>query len=151
MNRADESLGLAAVTQSPAGRVDARRERRFRNDTAVPDGFQQIVAADHLVAIDNEEGDEVEDLRLDRNRRFGSAKLAPVRIENEILESKVHEDLPRGRCRAATIADRGRRENHALLKEISRRSQGLRAPPGAGFSDPSERRASGKGGWRPPT
>jgi hypothetical protein len=56
----------------------------------VPDLVDQLVLADHPVAVLHEMNDEVENLRFHGNRNLLAAQLAPVGIEKVVPEQKLH-------------------------------------------------------------
>ena len=66
----DQPLLLAAVADRPARSVDTAGKRRIRHDPAAPDRGEQIVLADDTLAILHEIDEQIEDLRLDGNRRY---------------------------------------------------------------------------------
>ena len=49
------AYGVAIVADGNAGRIDAARQSRFRNDPPVPNSRQQVVPAHHAVAVSNQE------------------------------------------------------------------------------------------------
>src|SRR5262249_57596038 len=91
---ADEALLLAAIADGAPGGVDAARERRVGHDSPVPHPSDQVVLADHAVAVANEKNNEVEDLRLDRDERAFATQLAPVGIKNMVLHKKHQLTAP---------------------------------------------------------
>jgi hypothetical protein len=56
----------------------------------VPDLVNQLVLADHPVAVLHEVDNEIEDLRLHGNGNLLAAQLAQVGIEQVIPEQKLH-------------------------------------------------------------
>jgi len=86
----DQALLYAVVADRGAGRVHAAAERRFRDDAAVPDRGEQVVAADHAIPSPDEELQYVEDLGLDRDKTVALAQLAPVGIKDEVCEPVKH-------------------------------------------------------------
>ena len=117
---ADQPLLVAAVAQRAARGVDAGRQRRFRHDTPVPDGVEQLVLGDDTLALADEVADEVEHLRLDRDDRAPATQFAASRIEREILEIKCHN------ASAATHAT-NRLEIARINVSSSRNQDGLKA------------------------
>src|SRR5262249_61972423 len=77
----DQALLLAGIADRRAGGVHRRAERRFRDDPALPDHAPQIVPADHPVAMLDQAGDEVEDLRLDGDGAAAALELAALRAQ----------------------------------------------------------------------
>jgi hypothetical protein len=91
---ADEALLLAVVADGAPRGVDAARERRFGYDAPVPYPSDQVVLADHAVAIADQKSEEVEDLRLDRDERAFGTQLAPLEIENVVSEKEQQAVAP---------------------------------------------------------
>ena len=92
-DRADKTKALAAqgfdqALSPSAARAELMREVRANseNDSSVPDRSHQIVLADDAVAAMNEEGEKIEDLRLDRDQFGPAAQFAPTAIEHIVLE-----------------------------------------------------------------
>ena len=56
----------------------------------MPDLVDQLVLADHPVAVFHQVDDEVEHLRFHGHRNLLPAQLAPVGVEKVILEQKLH-------------------------------------------------------------
>src|SRR5262245_20442192 len=50
-DRTDRVLLLAVVTDRLAGEIDVARECRFRDDSPGPDGRQDVILADHTLAV----------------------------------------------------------------------------------------------------
>ena len=50
-HRADQPLNLTAVTYSPTCRADTAGKGRFGDDPAAPNRRQEVVPADHAVAV----------------------------------------------------------------------------------------------------
>src|SRR5262245_22397182 len=85
-DRPHQLLLIAAIADRLAHRIDAAVEGRIRNNPATPYGRDQIVLADHAVAILDEIDQEIENLRLDRDDRAARAQLPALRVEHKILE-----------------------------------------------------------------
>ena len=82
----DQTLvGPAVANRGPDG-INSRVQCRFRNDPAAPDRGNQVVSADHPVAVANKEFEDVKDLRLDGDEVGIPTQLAPIRIQRVILE-----------------------------------------------------------------
>ena len=94
-DRADQGLPLAAVADRLARGVDAAGERRFGDDAAVPDRGDEIVLADHAVAVFDQEDQQIEDLRLQRNQRAVPPQLAAIGVKCMICKEKLHDGLAR--------------------------------------------------------
>ena len=77
-DRADQPLLFTIVADNAACGVDPAGECRFGHDPPAPDRSQQIVLADHPIAVADEENEQVEHLRFDGQQRRPLAKFAPV-------------------------------------------------------------------------
>ena len=93
--RMNEVLIVAAVAQRPPRSTDARAERCLRDETTLPNGFDQLILAHDSVAMLDEVNDQIEDLRLDVNNHAGSPQFLPGDIDFETCEAEVRND-PRG-------------------------------------------------------
>jgi hypothetical protein len=60
-----QPLLLATVTNGTPRRINAAVERRLRNDPFLPDRGEQVVLADHPLAVADQVGKKIEYLRLD--------------------------------------------------------------------------------------
>jgi hypothetical protein len=76
------------------GGVDAAGEGGVGHDTAVPDAGDQVVLADHALAVADQEQQQVEDLRLDRLELALAAQLTSVGVENVVFEEKQQVCAP---------------------------------------------------------
>jgi len=92
--RPNDRLCRAAVANRPACGVDPAVYRRIRDDAPAPDMRDQIVFADDAFAVLDQIGDEVENLRFERDRHTIARQLAPLCIELVVAEAKPHL-LPR--------------------------------------------------------
>ena len=92
---ADQALLFAAVADRLARGVDAAGQRGVRNDPAAPDRGDQIVLADHAVAVLHQIDQQVEHLRLERDQIGAAPQLAPVGIKYMIFKVKLHVACPR--------------------------------------------------------
>src|SRR5262249_27667299 len=77
-----------------ARRAALMRLASVGHDTPVPHPRDQVVLADHAVAVANQKNNEVEDLRLDRDERAFATQLAPVGIKNMVLEEEQQLAAP---------------------------------------------------------
>ena len=66
--RLDQPLPFAGVADRAARRVDPIEQRGLRDDAPAPDRGQQIILADHAVAVPDQVNEEIEDLGLDRHQ-----------------------------------------------------------------------------------
>ena len=77
---ANQALLMAVVADRVTRRIHPCAQGGFRDSAPLPDGRQHIVPADHALAIADEVFQKIEHLWLDRDRRAGAAKLAPVAV-----------------------------------------------------------------------
>jgi hypothetical protein len=95
--RLDQPLLLPAVTDCCAGGVDAGREGRFRDDASVPRRSDQVFAADHPLAVCDDIGKEIKNLRFYLNQLAITAQLAPIPFQVKIFEEKQQLDCSRAK------------------------------------------------------
>ena len=93
----DQTLRLAAVSNRAAHRVDARRQRCFRDYAPLPDGLGQVGLADHAGAVTDQQLQKIEGLWLDRDKNSRAAQLTPACVESEIFEPAEHRPGPAAR------------------------------------------------------
>ena len=71
----------AVVAERPAHRVDPGRNCRFRHDQPAPDPPQEVVLADHAVAVLDEKGQQVEDLGFQVDKLGAATQFAALDVE----------------------------------------------------------------------
>src|SRR5260370_1821885 len=64
MQRANETLVVAAVAERAPGRADARAQRRLRDDASLPNRLEQLVLAHDSIPVSDELNKKVEHTRL---------------------------------------------------------------------------------------
>jgi hypothetical protein len=79
-------LTFAIITDRAADGIDSRAQRRFGNDPTGPDGGNQVISADHPVAVADKVFEDVEDLGLNGDEAGIPTQLAPICIQSEIRE-----------------------------------------------------------------
>src|SRR5215510_1497961 len=89
-DRTDQVLLFAVVTDRLAGEIDVARECRFRDDSPGPDGRQDVILADHTLAVLHQIHEKVEDLRSNRNQLGPTHQFAPLDVERIVSEQKLH-------------------------------------------------------------
>jgi len=94
MERANEGLVLAVVTDGAPRRTDTRAECGLRNDTAMPYRFDQLILAHDSIAVSNEIDQQIKYLWFDRNNHAGASQLLSRHIDFEIREVEV-QSMPR--------------------------------------------------------
>ena len=65
----------------------------FGDDAPVPDRGDQIVLADHAVAVFDQEDQQIEDLRLQRKQRAVPPQLAAIGVKCMICKEELHDGL----------------------------------------------------------
>jgi len=83
---ADEVLPLAVVTDGLSHAIDPAGQVGFRNNAPAPHRRDEVVLADHAVAIFDQVDQNIENLRLNRNNRAACAQLAALAIERIIVK-----------------------------------------------------------------
>ena len=86
---ADQLLILAAVANGLARRVDAAGECRIRHHASSPDRGEQIVFADDVVPVSEQINQEVEHLRLDRNKLTAPTQFSSISVKHMIFKDKL--------------------------------------------------------------
>ena len=89
MQRANETLVVAAIAERAPGRADARAQRRLRDDASLPNRLEELVLAHDSIAVADEVNKEVEHLRLDVNDRAGAPHLLSCEVDLEIGEAEI--------------------------------------------------------------
>jgi hypothetical protein len=100
----DQALLLAIVPDHLARGVDVAGEGRFGDDARTPDLLQQIVLADDPVAAHNEIGEEIENLRANRDRLGLPQQFPAVEIKHKVGEQELHFGAP-----TSCVASRAKR------------------------------------------
>ena len=77
-------LLLAVISDRGSGAVDTGSQRRFRNNPSLPDGRNEVVFADHVLAVADQVLKQVKDLRGDGDEVTVATQLAPIRVERAI-------------------------------------------------------------------
>src|SRR5215467_4252877 len=78
----NEPLLLAVVADRVSRGIDPAVQRRVRDDPSSPHQFDEIIAADDAVAAFQQVNQQVEHLRLHRNRFIATAKLSKTGIKD---------------------------------------------------------------------
>ena len=92
VRRPEIALLAAIVAECPPSGGHGARDRRVGDEAALPDGIDQLVLRDHPVATLDQVKDQVEDLRLDPQRRAGrrSARAWPQSMTKESNTYRTH-------------------------------------------------------------
>src|SRR5262245_24677935 len=91
---ADQSLLIAAVADRTPHSGDPAAQRGIRNDAAIPHVRDQILLADHALAVLDEIVEEIKNLRLDGDGIVSTPQFPPVNIERAICENVDHHADP---------------------------------------------------------
>src|SRR6516164_10199769 len=137
-------LSRAGVADRLAHRGYPAGQSRFRNDPAAPHRFKQLIFADDTIAVLHEMDQQVEDLRLKRDRLAAAAQFATVEIEQMIAEAKLQTRAP--------AADRGRAfsaKPKGYFRKESGFSQSLRPGSRPSSADRSQWSSTSSGQRRP--
>ena len=90
MRRADQGLRVAIVAYHLPGRLDPARDRRVRNDPALPDLGDNLVLGHDATAVLDEQSQQSKDLGLNRQGHAVRAQLNAVDIQLEMGKLKDH-------------------------------------------------------------
>jgi hypothetical protein len=88
--RFDIPLKLCAIPNRVPGDIDAGRQRRIGNDSAAPNGDDEIVLADNTVTIVDQEIEQIERLRCDGNKSGAVAQFSAGRVQHIVPEEVTH-------------------------------------------------------------
>ena len=77
---------FSVVANGGSSRIDAIAECRFRNNTAIPDRSNEIVLADHTLAVSDQIREKIKDLRLHGHESSPAAELTAAGIESIVFE-----------------------------------------------------------------
>jgi len=92
-NRSDKLLVGTSIANRLARGIDAAGQRRIRDNSPTPDLVNQVILADHSIAILEQKYQEVEDLGLDGDAPPAAAQLAQICIKCMIGKEKLHTQL----------------------------------------------------------
>ena len=87
---ADQRLRAAAVADRLARGIDPAGQGQLGDMPPLPDLVDQFVLADHAIAVFHQMDDEIEHLRLQRDRHVLPAQLPRVGIKYLICKEKLH-------------------------------------------------------------
>ncbi len=90
VDRPDESLRLAVVTERLPCRLDATGECGIRDDAPVPDLVEDLVPRDQPFAVFDQQREQGKDLRFDGVRLAVGAQFGLGRVELEVAEPVEH-------------------------------------------------------------
>jgi hypothetical protein len=84
------SLCSAPLSLTALRRIEARRQRRVRDDPPAPNALDQIVLADDPAPVAHQIDEKVEHLRLERDRLSSAAQFAALDIEHVVTKPENH-------------------------------------------------------------
>jgi hypothetical protein len=85
---ADPALGVPVVAERPARLLERAGERLRRHHRIGPQCAQHFGLRHHAAAVSDQEGEQIEDLRLEGNGSARAPQLAPFLAELEVAESQ---------------------------------------------------------------
>jgi len=104
----DQALFLTGIADRSSSGIQAGRERRFRYDTALPNGVDKVVLADDVLPVADQVVQQVEDLGRDRNQFSAATKLAAVGVESVVLEEVAQAAVPPSGLRTSGLQHAGK-------------------------------------------
>jgi hypothetical protein len=91
-----EVLRFSGVADRCARCIDPGRERGVGHNPTAPNSANEVILRNNSVAVLHKIQNEVEHLRLNRNRRTATPKLAAIGIKNVVIEEKCHSTFLNG-------------------------------------------------------
>ena len=115
--RPDQALVVATVADRVPRDIEASGQRRIRDDAPLPDGADEIILANNALSVADQEIEKIENLRRDRNHIFTATQLAPISVEQAILEEIAQVAVPSSGINPSrgTVARARRRKIRPLL------------------------------------
>jgi hypothetical protein len=104
-NGLDQSLLRTTVANRPPRRVYAAVERCLGNDSSFPNGSEQVVFADHSLAVADQMGKKVEYLRLNSCQSPVATKFATISVERKAFKNIEQFVIPRRSIGIVTPAE----------------------------------------------
>jgi hypothetical protein len=87
---ADKALLFPAIRQRLSRGVDMACQSRFRHNSPIPDRVQQVVLADHMLAVTQQIDQKVKHLRAECNPLGSAPQLAPISIQSLLFKQILH-------------------------------------------------------------
>ncbi len=125
-DRLDEALTLAAIAEGLAGGFHAAGNGRLGDNAAVPDLFDDLVAADDTATSGHEVGEEIEDQRLQVLPFSGAPQLKAFCVQLKLAEPVKHRDLWKTSNQPKPLADKRFPANSPRFPTHSPRSPHVR-------------------------
>ena len=91
----NDILVAAGVADGGSRGADAAAQRGVGDDSAVPNGIDQLVPGDGAVVVFDEKVEHAEDLRLHRNRLAGALQIVGQGVECELAKPVNHRLTPK--------------------------------------------------------
>ncbi|MNF62334.1 hypothetical protein D3C84_440130 [compost metagenome] len=91
---AHQTLLLAGVADGLAHRVDVAGNGRFRDDPAAPHCLEQVVLADHVIAVADQLQQQVEDLRPDGHDLPAQGQFPALLVEHVVFKHELQGQYP---------------------------------------------------------
>src|SRR5262249_7025466 len=127
--RSDQALLFSAVVDCLSCGVNPAGQGRLGDYSPAPYGRDEVIFADHALAVFNQVDQKIEDLRLDWHRRAMRTQFTALAVAHEIIEQKQHVAPPH---QAAELYRAGRlKRNQDFLKDKSSEAQSLSCRKGA--------------------
>jgi hypothetical protein len=82
----DQALFLTGIADRAPGGIQARCQRRFRHDTPIPNGVDEVVFTDDTLSVADQVVEKVKYLWRDGDGVRPAMQLAPVCVECVLLE-----------------------------------------------------------------
>jgi hypothetical protein len=99
----DEALFLAGIADCAAGDIQAGRQRPVGDDTAVPNGVDEVVFSDNALPVADQVIQQVEYLWRDGDDVRPAMQLAPVGVECVVLEEIAQAAIPLDGLRSSRL------------------------------------------------
>ena len=102
-NRPDQSLLLTSIADRLTGYRDPATQRGLRNDAAAPYTSNQVIFADHAVAVSDEVFEQIKHLRLNRDEVAPPPQLSSVCIQTIVFEPVRQTKTPAAKSEKISI------------------------------------------------
>src|SRR3954454_7722779 len=85
-----QKLLLAGVADSVPGGIKPGRQRRLRDDAAIPDGAEDIVLRNDALSVADQIVEQIETLRRERDYLAASTQFATTQVKLTVCEEVAH-------------------------------------------------------------
>ncbi|MCY1431388.1 hypothetical protein D9M71_473550 [compost metagenome] len=93
-DRPNQALLLAGIADGLAHRIDVAGDCRLRDDPATPHRLEQVVLADHVIAVADQLQQQVEDLRPDGHDLPAQGQFPALLIEHVVAKHQLQCQFP---------------------------------------------------------